>query len=388
MAHQEKKRNSLINKREREKETRAKGSLCRRYTDGMIDGQTDGSSSSIRRARAARLRVADDPPLERRADECRYEGGRFPPSERVGRQHQIGRREKKATRDSWAVRKKEKEMAGQKKRKKKEKKAENNNKVATPPQWNAVIGRRLSDDESDGPRRMDRELQQGVALVIQPSLRQPSSALLSLSLIHSFPNLWNLNQLMDTKSERIDFLSPAPVDPCRPYKIYSKQGKRQVDLTSKKDKKLKESKQKEKQGKWINHLRRRMMTEMRDRETRALTGEASARWAKRGEREREERGVHINRPVALILRRRRKREEGAARREESRVIPLLAVGAPSLLFSFLFFYILYIFHIYSSPPLPSFLLFISFRPYALLLLLLLHLLHFSPSKNPSQQRER
>ena len=119
MAHQEKKRNSLINKREREKETRAKGSLCRRYTDGMIDGQTDGSSSSIRRARAARLRVADDPPLERRAEECRYEGGRFPPSERVGRQHQIGRREKKATRDSWAVRKKEKEMAGQKKRKKK-----------------------------------------------------------------------------------------------------------------------------------------------------------------------------------------------------------------------------------------------------------------------------
>ena len=122
MAHQEKKRNFLINKREREKETRAKGSLCRRYTDGMIDGQTDGSSSSIRRARAARLRVADDPPLERRADECRYEGGRFPPSERVGRQHQIGRREKKATRDSWAVRKKEKEMAGQKKRKKRRRK--------------------------------------------------------------------------------------------------------------------------------------------------------------------------------------------------------------------------------------------------------------------------
>ena len=30
-----------------------------------------------------------------------------------------------------------------------------------------------------------------------------------------------------------------------------------------------------------------MMTEMRDRETRALTGEASARWAKRRERERE-----------------------------------------------------------------------------------------------------
>ena len=124
----------------------------------------------------------------------------------------------------------------------------------------------------------------------------------------------------------------------------------------------------------------------------ARSGDACADWrgirpmGKEG-REREERGVHINRPVALILRRRRKREEGAARREESRVIPLLAVGAPSLLFSFLFFYILYIFHIYSSPPLPSFLLFISFRPYALLLLLL-HLLHFSPSKNPSQQRER